>query len=96
VTSSPEPAPAINKSTAAEQNNAKPVATMNVLSGPSPTMTYIVAGVVVLALIVAAVGFMVMKSSETKGPSFISQSMTRERLNSDGTRPSSDNPADLG
>jgi hypothetical protein len=46
-------------------------------------------------VLVAGIIFLVMKqASAPKGPSFISQSMTRERVNSDASKPSSDNPVD--
>jgi hypothetical protein len=47
-----------------------------------------------LLLIGAIILLVVKQAGAPKGPSFISQSMTRERLNSDASKQSSDNPAD--
>lgn len=46
-------------------------------------------------LVIGVIVVLVMKQTATsQGPSFISQSMTRERLNSGASKSSSDNPAD--
>jgi hypothetical protein len=48
----------------------------------------------VSALIAVLIIFFVKKTNTPQGPSFISQSMTRERLNSGASTPSSNKPAD--
>lgn len=58
-----------------------------------PNYALIAIGGTILAAIAGVIVFFVKKSSVPKGPSFISQSMTRERLNSDESKRSSDNPA---
>jgi len=62
---------------------------------PPQTKTLLFAIITAIsALIAGLIIFFVKKSNTHKGPSFISQSMTREHLNSGASTPSSDKPAD--
>jgi len=83
------------------QRNAKPVLAnptptpaQAVVVSPQPNWTLIGGGAAALVALAGIIVFLVRKSATPKGPSFISQSMTRERLNRDASKPSSDNPAD--
>lgn len=106
VTSAPTAAVVVTSAPTAVVKSAPPITTkpdespksariVADLSGPGLNMTYILAAVVVLVLVIVGIIVLIlMKSGGSKGPSFISQSMTRERLSSDASRPSSDNPVD--
>ncbi len=88
-------APASNSAVAMPTTASAPSVTpaQAVVTPAQPKTMWIAAGSGVLALLVGLIIFFVRKSSAPKGPSFISQSMTRERLSSGASKPSSDNPA---
>lgn len=89
-----KPAPLVEKQkpTAVVPPSA-PVPAAAAAVAPQPNYLFIAIGCAVLALIAGAVVFFVKKSNVPKSPSFISQSMTRERFSSDASKPSSDTPA---
>jgi hypothetical protein len=87
---------------ATRTSNVSAVATSTTTNTPAPAAvppprsnTILIAAGAGALMLLAGLGilFAVKKSNAPKGPSFISQSMTRERLNSDASKPSSDNPA---
>jgi hypothetical protein len=104
------PAPSALIKTNAPVTNISPVTTAKTEPAPSLTkeaeapapllaqhnmlMAYLAIAIVVLALIIGVLVYLIAKSRQHTAPSIISQSMTRQRFNSDAAKPSSDKPAD--
>ncbi len=75
-----------------QPRESEPVPAPTVVASAGLNWTYLGTALGLLALVGGFVIFLILKSGGPKGPSFISQSMTRERLNSGESTPSSDNP----
>ena len=100
------PAPALATNVIASSNTpaptapAKPKAAQEPPQSPAvavaaqPWSIWIATGAAALALVGGIIAVVIKRAAAAKGPSFISQSMTRERLNSGAPTPSSDDPVD--
>lgn len=84
-----------NPSNVATSTPATPSAPVLVVASPPKSNAILIAsGAGALLLLAGIIILLVVKNSNAqKGPSYISQSMTREHLNSGASKPSSDNPA---
>ena len=99
------PVPALTTNTASNTSAvATPVTKPQPIQQPTPAPAVAVTaqlstlaiaiGAGALVVFGAIILLVIKRASATSSPSFISQSMTRERLNSDASKPSSDNPVD--